>query len=291
MNFLKEVKITFKILYKEKLNLVGLVIVGSFVIISILVSIFGYSILPYNPIEPNLSETLLPPSLIHPLGTDDLGRDTLSRILAAAPLDLMIALIVVIPSSIIGTMIGVTSGYFGGKLDEVIMRITDIFLAFPGLVLALAIAAILGPSIINTMTALMIVWWPYYTRLARGEALAIKENLYVEAAKAIGLRDFAIIMRHVIPNVIPPIIIYATLDLGRIILAATVLSYIGLGAQPPIPEWGRMVSDTQVYLFSHWWLPLAPAAIIFIVVLGFNLLGDGLRDAYEPRLRQLFMVK
>jgi len=286
-----EIIITLKILIKNKLSFIGLIITSSFILLSLIVTIFGYSILPYNPIKSNLSEALLPPSWDHPFGTDDLGRDVLSRIIAAAPLDLQIALIVVIPSTIIGTILGAISGYFGGKLDEFVMRITDIFLAFPGLILALAVAATLGPSITNTMIALMSVWWPYYTRLARGEALSIKENQYIEASRAAGLKEISIITRHVLPNLLVPIVVYATFDLGRIILAATVLSYIGLGAQPPTPEWGRMVSETQGHLFNRWWLPLAPAATILLVVLGFNLLGDGLRDAYDPKLRQLYLAK
>jgi peptide/nickel transport system permease protein len=290
-NFNNETIVTLKILVKNKLSFIGLIITSSFILLSLIITIFGYSILPYNPIESNLSEALLPPSWNHPFGTDDLGRDVLSRIIAAAPLDLQIALIVVIPSTVIGTILGALSGYFGGKLDEFVMRITDIFLAFPGLILALAVAATLGPSITNTMIALMIVWWPYYTRLARGEALSIKENQYIEASRAAGLKEISIITRHVLPNLIVPIVVYATFDLGRIILAATVLSYIGLGAQPPTPEWGRMVSETQGHLFNRWWLPLAPAATILLVVLGFNLLGDGLRDAYDPKLRQIYLAK
>jgi peptide/nickel transport system permease protein len=187
----------------------------------------------------------------------------------------------------VGGLLGAISGFYGGKVDEIVMRVTDIFLAFPGLILALAIAAALGPSLLHVMEALLVVWWPTYARLSRAEALTVKENQYIEAARASGLRDIEIVFRHVLPNILPPLMIYATLDIGSVILNASVLSYIGLGAQPPQAEWGRMVFDGQSYLMTQWWLPIFPGVAIMVTVLGFNLLGDGLRDALDPRLRRI----
>jgi|GEM_PF-450573 len=221
-------------------------------------------------------------------GTDDLGRDYLSRVVLAAPLDLLIAIIVVGSALLIGVVLGVASGYYGGWVDETIMRVTDIFLSIPGLILALAFTAALGPGLLNIMTALVITWWPGYTRLIRGQTLSIRENLYVEAARAVGVPSGRIVLRHVLPNAFAPVLVNATLDMGAVILVASALSFLGLGVQPPDPEWGAMVSEGRLYIIAQgwWWLSTFPGLAILFASLGFNLAGDGMRDVLDPRLRR-----
>lgn len=222
------------------------------------------------------------------LGTDELGRDYFSRIVLAAPLDLLIAVVVVASALLIGVVLGVVSGYYGGWIDEAIMRITDIFLSIPGLILALAFTSALGPGLLNIMTALVITWWPGYTRLIRGQTLSIRENLYVEAARAVGVPSGRIVLRHVLPNSFAPVLVNSTLDMGAVILVASALSFLGLGVQPPDPEWGAMVSDGRFYIIAQgwWWLSAFPGLAILFASLGFNLAGDGLRDILDPRLRR-----
>ena len=222
------------------------------------------------------------------LGTDELGRDYFSRIVLAAPLDLLIAVVVVASALLIGVVLGVVSGYYGGWIDEAIMRITDIFLSIPGLILALAFTSALGPGLLNIMTALVITWWPGYTRLIRGQTLSIRENLYVEAARAVGVPSGRIVLRHVLPNSFAPVLVNSTLDMGTVILVASALSFLGLGVQPPDPEWGAMVSDGRFYIIAQgwWWLSTFPGLAILFASLGFNLAGDGLRDILDPRLRR-----
>ena len=186
----------------------------------------------------------------------------------------------------LGGSLGVFAGYLGGLVEEVLMCVTDVFLAFPALVLAMAVAIAIGPGLTHTMMALLVVWWPWYARISRGEAQSIKSSQYMEAARAAGLKDVQIVVRHVLPNVLMPLLVYATLDVSNVILTGSVLSFIGLGAQPPMPEWGRMVFDGQDYLSSAWWMSILPALAIFIVVLAFCLFGDGLRDAFDPKLRR-----
>ncbi|MEM2122180.1 MAG: ABC transporter permease [Candidatus Bathyarchaeia archaeon] len=283
----KEVRLILRILSRNPLSLAGSMIILIFFTTAIFVAVAGVGVLPYDPYAVNIVEALQPPSLSHLLGTDNLGRDILSRIIAGTVVDAQVSVVVVAFSLATGGLLGAISGFYGGKIDEIVMRITDVFLAFPGLILALAIAAALGPSLLHVMEALLVVWWPTYARLSRAEALSVKENQYIEAAKASGLREVAIVFRHVLPNILPPLMIYATLDIGSVILNASVLSYIGLGAQPPQAEWGRMVFDGQSYLMTQWWLPIFPGIAIMVTVLGFNLLGDGLRDALDPRLRRI----
>lgn len=222
------------------------------------------------------------------LGTDELGRDYLSRIILAAPLDLLIAVIVVASALLIGVVLGVVSGYYGGWIDDVIMRVTDIFLSIPGLILALAFTSALGPGLLNIMVALVITWWPGYTRLIRGQTLSIRENLYVEAARAVGVPSGRIVVKHVLPNSFAPVLVSATLDMGTVILVAAALSFLGLGVQPPEPEWGAMVSEGRFYIIAQgwWWLSTFPGFAILFASLGFNLAGDGLRDILDPRLRR-----
>ncbi len=223
----------------------------------------------------------------HPWGTNELGQDMMTGILFGAGVDLRIGIIVVTASVAIGVVLGLFSGYLGGRVDEVLMRLTDIVLAVPGLVLALAIAASLGRSLENVLIALVLVSWPGYTRLVRGQALSVREVAYVEAARAVGDGTGRILVRHILPNVMSPIIVASTLDLGTIVLATAALSFIGVGAQPYEPEWGIMIQRGYQYMVSgYWWEYMIPGVAIFLFVLGFNLLGDGLRDILDPRLRR-----
>jgi peptide/nickel transport system permease protein len=284
----QEVAITWRIFRSSYVTLMGTVIATGFLVIALSVWITNNAILPYDIYRIMPTTTLQPPSFIHFLGTDDLGRDIFSRILAAAPIDAEVALSVVGSAVVFGLILGSLAGYVGGTIEEVIMRVTDVFLAFPGLVLALAIASALGPSIFNSILALSPVWWPSYTRLARGEALTVKSRQFVEASRASGQTVRHIIFKHIIPNILPVLLVYATLDIGNVILVFSVLSFIGLGAQPPTPEWGLLTSQGEQYLVSAPWYPIAPAVAILIVAIGFSLLGDGLRDVLDPRVRGLF---
>jgi peptide/nickel transport system permease protein len=284
----QELRISWRIFRSSYITLIGGVISVVFIIIALVVWLTNNSILPYDPFGISPSTILQPPSLHHLLGTDDLGRDLLSRILAAFPIDAEVALSVVGSAVVLGLLIGGLAGFVGGIIEEVIMRVTDIFLAFPGLVLALAIVASLGPSIPHTILALAPVWWPSYVRLARGETLSLKTQQFVEASTAAGQKNRHIVLRHIIPNILPVLLVYATLDVGNVILVFSVLSYIGLGAQPPIPEWGLLSSQGEQYLRNAPWYPIAPALTILIVAIGFSLFGDGLRDALDPKIRGLF---
>jgi peptide/nickel transport system permease protein len=281
-----EIFTTLRILAKDPLAVLGTFIAFVFISITIVVAFFGTAILPYDPNFANLSISFLPISPQHWMGTDFLGRDIFSRVLAAAPIDAQIAFTIVGVSAIVGILLGSVAGYSGGKIDEAIMRVTDMFLAFPTLVLAVAVAVALGPGIGHLIEANLVVWWPVYARMARAGALSLRETQFVEAARAAGLSGITIIRKHIIPNNISPILVYATLDIGNAILYTSVLSYLGLGAQPPQAEWGRLVFDGQVYITRAWWVPLMPGLIILLVALGFCLVGDALRDASDPRYRR-----
>jgi peptide/nickel transport system permease protein len=281
-----EMRLTGVYLLRNKLSLAGGFIAGAYLILAMIVALLGERMLPYKPYAQNFAQALLPPSATHLFGTDDLGRDIFSRVIAGAPIDAQIAFVVVLVSLTLGGTLGAFAGYFGGVVEDVVMRVTDVFLAFPALVLAMAVAIAIGPGLVNSMMALLVVWWPWYARIARGEALAIKNSQYMEAARAVGLKDIQIVARHVLPNILMPLLVYATLDISNVILTGSILSFIGLGAQPPQPEWGRMVFDGQDYLSGAWWMAVLPAFAIFIVVLAFSLFGDGLRDAFDPKLRR-----
>ena len=281
-----EMKLTGAYLLRNKLSLAGGIIAASYLLLAVIVALLGERMLPYNPYSQNFGQALLPPSAAHLFGTDDLGRDIFSRVIAGAPIDAQIAFVVVLVSLILGGTLGAFAGYFGGVVEDVVMRVTDVFLAFPALILAMAVAIAIGPGLVNSMMALLVVWWPWYARIARGEALAIKNSQYMEAARAVGLKNIKIVTRHVLPNTLMPLLVYATLDISNVILTGSILSFIGLGAQPPQPEWGRMVFDGQDYLSGAWWMSVLPALAIFIVVLAFSLFGDGLRDAFDPKLRR-----
>ncbi|HVU11627.1 MAG TPA: nickel transporter permease [Phototrophicaceae bacterium] len=236
--------------------------------------------------DPNIANKFIAPVLAHPFGTDSLGRDLLARVLFGARTSLSMGLLVVVSAVIIGTPLGALAGYYGGWVDEVIMRVTDIFLAFPPLLLAVAIAAALGPGYVNAVIAIAITWWPWYTRLVRAQAISLRERDFVEAARGIGVSNLTIIRRHILPNVLTPVLVQSTIDIGSAILTVAGLSFIGLGPQPPIPDWGVMVNEGRLYVQSgRWWLVTFPGLAIFFTALAFNLLGDGVRDAADPRTR------
>jgi peptide/nickel transport system permease protein len=228
----------------------------------------------------------LPPSWEHLFGTDEVGRDLLSRVIGGAAISLQTGLVAVSLAVAIGVPLGAIAGFVGGPLDASVMRVTDIFLAFPTLILAIAITAALGPSAGNAMLAVGLVWWPTYCRLIRGQVITAREEAYVEAAKAHGATNAWIIFQHILPNCVSPIIVAASMDIGYAILVAAGLSFVGLGARPPLPEWGRMVSDGRRYFPQLWWICTFPGLAIFGTVFSFNLLGDGLRDLLDPFSRR-----
>ena len=236
----------------------------------------------------NLDERLEPPTFKHPLGTDNLGRDILSRIIFGARISLKAAIIVVMISMSIGVPLGLIAGYFGGKTDEFIMRFADMILAFPSLLLAIAIVASLGPSLINALIAIALPWWPWYTRLMRSQVISAKEMQFVESARAIGASRWRIMFRHILPNCLSPIIVNATVDMGYVILAIAALGFLGLGTQPPAADWGVMVSDGREFFMKQWWISTFSGGAIFLTVLAFNLTGDGIREALDPKIRWRF---
>lgn len=283
-----ELKLTLHMLRRSPLSIVGLTIL----IVYVSTAIGADLIAPYTAVYTDLSSKLLAPSPAHLFGTDEMGRDVFSRVVYGSRISLEIASVIVVLAASIGTILGAIAGYFGGKTNEIIMRITDIFLAFPSLVLAIAFAAALGSrSIITVMIAVSVTWWPWYVRLVQGRALSIREEQYVEAGRAAGASRMAIIMKHIIPNCTTPIIVQASLDLGYTLLAAAALGFLGIGAQPPTPEWGVMISLGRQYIFTQWWVSAFPGLAIFIIVLAFNLLGDGVRDALDPRLRRALEMR
>jgi len=267
---------------KSRLALFGLLITGLLIFVAILAPLIA----PYSPTKMSLRERLSPPSASHLFGTDDAGRDILSRVIYGSRITLRICIIVVGLTLGIGTLLGILSGYIGGWVDELIMRLNDVFLAFPALILAMAIAAALGPSLENAIIAMVVIWWPRYARVSRGQVLAIREIDYVTAARALGTSSSRIMIRHILPNCISPIVVQATLDLGEVVLTAATLSFIGFGAQPPVPEWGAMISVGRNFIRDYWWYPTFPGLAILVTVMGFNLLGDAVRDILDPRLRR-----
>lgn len=251
----------------------------------LLVAIFAPLLAPEGYDAQDMSKSLLPPGKGQLLGTDMFGRDILARILWGARISLQIGVIATSISLLAGGGIGLVSGYYGGTLDRLVMGLMDILLAFPGILLALAVVAILGPGLYNVMIAVGVHGIPQFARLIRGATLSLREREFIEAARSLGALDRRIIWRHVAPNVVAPVIILASLEIGSAILSAAGLSFLGLGAQPPLPDWGAMISQGRQYLRSAWWVGIFPGIAILLTVLGFNLLGDGLRDILDPRLR------
>jgi peptide/nickel transport system permease protein len=269
-----------RFLIGNRLNLIGVIIVALFFFLAI----FGEAIAPYGVNQQDITNSkLLPPSSKHWMGTDELGRDVLTRVMAGTRVSLQVAVVVLTVAVLVGTIVGLIAGYAGGIVDEVLMRFTDMFLAFPALILAIAISASLGRDIRNTMLALSTVFWPWYARLVRAQVLSIKERDYVEAARSMGVSRLRLIGRHIFPNAMSVIIIQITLDVGYAILATSSLSFIGLGAQPPSPEWGTMMAAARNYFRDAWWYMTFPGLALTLTVFAFNVLGDGLQDALDPR--------
>ena len=269
-------------LTRDRLALVGLILVVGLIVIAILAPWLA----PYpdqgrgaaNVVDANLA-----PSLTHPFGTDDLGRDMLSRILMGARPALLISISVVAAAAAIGVPLGAIAGYRGGWLDSVLMRVTEIFQSFPPLLLAMVVVALLGPDLKNAALALVVSWWPWYARLVRAEAKSLRERPFVAAAEAIGVPTWTILRRHIMKNSLTPVLVQATVDVGTVVLAAGSLAFIGLGAQPPAPDWGLMVAEGRSQIFTSWWVSTFAGLAIFVTVLAFNLLGDSLRDILDPR--------
>jgi len=264
---------------KNPLMLAGIVVL----LIILLLSLFAPLISSYEPTKINIKDRFAPPSAEHWFGTDEVGRDIFTRILYGARLSLGVGVAVVLGAGLIGTVIGSISGYFGGRIDQIIMRLMDMILAFPSLVLAMAVAATLGPNLQNAMLAIAIIKIPVYVRLARAETLSLREKLYVKAAVTFGIKPWRIITRHIIPNAISPVIIQVTLDIGDAILLVATLGFLGLGAQPPTPEWGAMISVGWKHLLDYWWYPTFPGFALFLASCAFNLIGDGVRDILDPK--------
>jgi peptide/nickel transport system permease protein len=266
----------------DPLAIAALIVLGML----LLMAIVGSRLAPYPAQGEGASDVasrMLPPSSSHLFGTDQLGRDVLSRVIVGARGAVAVALLVVALAAGIGMPLGAIAGYRRGRIDGAIMRLTDLFLAFPPLLLAMAIVAALGPGLDHLALALAISWWPWYARLARGTAVSLRERPFIEAARSAGLSDSAIIMRHILPNSIAPILVQATIDIGTVILAAGSLAFLGLGVSPPTPDWGLMVSEGRTYILDQWWLSTFPGLAILVSVLAVNVIGDLLRDLLDPR--------
>lgn len=264
---------------KNRLAVLGLLIIGVLVVIAVLAPVIA----PYDPVETNIGNRLQPLSFTHYFGTDEMGRDIFSRIVWGSRLTFYVIGLVAIIAAPVGILVGTVAGYFGGIIDTMLMRITDIFLAFPKLILALAFVSALGPGIENAIIAISITSWPPYARIARAETITIRNCDFIKAIRLQGASALRIIVGHIMPLCLPSLIIRVTLDMAGIILTAAGLGFLGLGAQPPSPEWGAMTSSGRTYIIDHWWLITMPGTAIFIVSLAFNLLGDGLREVLDPR--------
>ena len=264
-----------------------MIVGGAIVIAWLIIAIFAPFLAPYDPIKVNVTDSLIPPGGAHWLGTDDLGRDVLSRVMWGSRVSLSVGVISVSIGLLVGTSLGLAAGYLGGKFDLFIMRGIDALLAFPALILAIAITSALGPQIQNAMIAIGIVAIPAYARLTRGQVLAVRAREYIVAARTIGASPLRIVMRHIFPNIMNTLIVQATLSTAFAILAEAALSFLGLGPQPPYPSWGQDINYSQRYLANlKWWMSVGPGIAIFTAVFGFNFLGDALRDALDPRLRR-----
>ncbi len=261
---------------------VGAIIVLAF----LLLVIFAAFIAPYDPFDQDFGNTLMPPSLEHPFGTDQYGRDVLSRVMYGSRTALLSIFVADGLALFVGCGLGLIAGFFGKWVDATIMRVVDVLLAFPYLLLALIIVAALGPSLLNSMVAIGIVYTPQYARLLRGQVLSVKTTEFVLAAQAIGAYRVRIMLRHILPNSFTPILVMATLQAGTVVVETAGLSFLGMGAQPPSPDWGAVLAEGQAYFLSAWWIATFPGLAIFAVVLGFNLLGDALRDHFDPRRRK-----
>jgi len=273
-------KESWQLFARNRLALVGLALVGLLVLIALLAPWLA----PFDPTQGDLQTTrLLAPSAAHWMGTDEQGRDILSRLIWGSRITLFIVVLVAVMAAPLGLLVGAAAGFFGGWVDGLLMRLTDIFLAFPRLILALALAAALGPGIENAVLAIALTAWPPYARLARAETLSIRQADYIAAVQLAGASNARILLRHIMPLALPSLIVRVTLDMAGIILTAAGLGFLGLGAQPPSPEWGAMIAGGRAFVLDQWWVAAGPGAAIFVVSLAFNLLGDGLRDVLDPK--------
>ena len=285
---LQELKRTGRIVINSPLGIIGVVIIA-IVLLNLVLAPF---LVPYNPIKTDISNRMKPPSQAHWFGTDSVGRDVLSRVLTGSTYSLAAAAGVVFISVLLGSLVGLVAGYPGKRFGEYLMRITDIFLAFPTLILAIALASTLGPSFLNAIIAISIIYWPKYARLVFSQALSLKEQDFVKTAEVLHESAWRIRKRHILPNCVSVLLVQATFDFGDTILFCAALSFLGLGAQPPAPDWGAMIAFAQDNMMIAWWMAVFPGLAIFFTVMGFNLLGDSLRDALDPRLRHsLAMVR
>jgi peptide/nickel transport system permease protein len=267
------------------LSIAGLLIVGALFVIAVI----GPSIVPYPEHVAGgvaTSARFESPSATHWFGTNELGQDVFSLVIAGSQISLLAGLAVVVVGALVGTAVGAIAGYFGGWTDEVLMRLADLKLTVPSLILAMAVAAALGLGIVNMIIAISISWWPGYARLVRGEVIAKKEEMFVQAARALGAGTGRILRRHILPNILTPVIIKMSLDMGFAILTVASLGFIGIGVKPPTPEWGSLLSIARTYMPDYWWTAIFPGLAIFLAVFGFNLLGDGLRDVFDPKARR-----
>ena len=277
-----QIKEIFKRFKRNRMAVFGLVVI----ILLILCALFPSVIAPYGYDDQNLSEQFIAPCLAHPFGTDNFGRDILSRVIYGCRISLLIGLISVSISCVLGVILGCIAGYYGNKVDNLVMRFIDIMLAIPQMLLAMSIVAALGIGTENLILAIAIGSVPGYARIVRGSILSVKGQEYIEAARSIGASDFRIITRHIVPNCLAPIIVQATMSIAPAILSTASMSFIGLGIEPPTPEWGSMLSAGRAYLRDHWFVVTFPGVAIMLTVFAFNLFGDGLRDALDPKLKQ-----
>lgn len=272
-------------LFRNKLTVIGLILV----LLALIGGIFAPWLAPYPESisgQINFADMHQAPSTTYFFGTDEIGRDVFSRVLFGARYSLLMGVVVLTFAILVGVPLGIIAGYWGGKVNTVIMRITDIFLAVPSIILAMAVAAVLEPSLVNTMIAVSFSWWPWFTRLVQAETLRVKNEQFIKASEGMGASKWRTAFKEILPNTLPTIIVKATTDMGFVILTGASLGFLGLGAQPPAPEWGNMVAEGRVYLPNIWWGTIFPGLAILITVLGFNLLGDGLRDLYDVELDQ-----
>ena len=279
-----ERRITFLVraLHFARMNV--LFVVGSTLfLLIVLAAIFAPLIAPYDPVAINFADKLSPPTWQHLMGANELGQDVFSQVLFGARTSLMVGVVVISLAIAIGVPIGLLSGYFGGRLDTALMRVSDVFLAFPPLLLPIAITAALGTGLFNAMAALAVSWFPWYSRIVRGAVMRVKSELYISAARAMGVSNVRIMLRHALPNSLTPIIVQGSMDFGYAILAAASLSFIGIGAQPPTPEWGLMAALSRDRFLDNWWTVAFPGLAIFVTVLAVNLVGDGVRDTLDPK--------
>ncbi|MBD6955575.1 MAG: ABC transporter permease [Thermoplasmatales archaeon] len=285
MNDLNPFRRALKIIFLNGLSLAGFFIVIFFIFISIAYAILGNSMLPYNPYQINPYETNLPPSASHIFGTDNLGRDIFSRIIAALPIDIGISLLIVSISALIGLFLGIVAGYFRGIIEEIIMRTTDLFLAFPPLILPMAIAATLGPSLMNATISLIVVWWPPYVRLVRGNTLQVSAQDFITMSKVLNTPFLKILFRGILPNIITTLLVYATMDVGTAMLELSTLGFLGIGIPVTTPELGMMASILSTNFYVYPLEGLIPSIFIFLIVMGFSLLGEGLTEVIDPNIR------